>query len=100
MRSPVETKVKTEERVPDPEGNAAVEAPEEEESQVDGSTENKLLFEVSEVEEAPLLQISRLNDWDFPVFDLADSAGEFVLSKVSNFSSLRCFFYYNFQPRR
>ncbi|XP_071114452.1 cGMP-inhibited 3',5'-cyclic phosphodiesterase 3A-like isoform X2 [Haliotis cracherodii] len=83
LRSPVETKTKTEERVPDPEGNEAVEAPEEEKSQVDGSTENKLLFEVSEVEEAPLLQISRLNDWDFPVFDLADSAGEFVLSKVA-----------------
>ncbi|XP_059141069.1 cGMP-inhibited 3',5'-cyclic phosphodiesterase 3A-like [Physella acuta] len=36
-----------------------------------------------EFEKNSLLQIARLNEWDFPIFDAADAEGTFLLSKVA-----------------
>ena len=41
------------------------------------------LFTLEDVENSPLLQISKLSEWDFPIFDLAEQEKTFVLSKVS-----------------
>ncbi|KAK6187714.1 hypothetical protein SNE40_005678 [Patella caerulea] len=52
--------------------------------ETDGSiSDNKLLFDISDVEEHPLLQISKLNEWDYPIFQLSDNLKDFILSKVA-----------------
>ena len=43
----------------------------------------KALFTLEDIESSPLLQISRLSEWDFPIFELAEQEKTFVLSKVS-----------------
>lgn len=46
--------------------------------------EIKLLFDPEEaVENVPMLQISRLNEWDFPIFELAEQEPNLVLTKVA-----------------
>lgn len=37
---------------------------------------------VSQIEDCALLQIHRLQEWDYPIFELADLAGDYILSKV------------------
>ncbi|XP_050391409.2 cGMP-inhibited 3',5'-cyclic phosphodiesterase 3A isoform X3 [Patella vulgata] len=56
----------------------------EDKDETDGSiSDNKLLFDISDVEEHPLLQISKLNEWDYPIFQLSDNLKDFILSKVA-----------------
>ncbi|XP_076444816.1 cGMP-inhibited 3',5'-cyclic phosphodiesterase 3A-like isoform X3 [Babylonia areolata] len=68
---------------------AVVEGEEEEEGQdvldsgVIAGAGPVALFTQEDIERSELLQISRLNDWDFPIFDLADQEKTFVLSKVA-----------------
>ncbi|XP_064617945.1 LOW QUALITY PROTEIN: cGMP-inhibited 3',5'-cyclic phosphodiesterase 3A-like [Liolophura sinensis] len=38
---------------------------------------------VSQIEDCALLQIHRLQEWDYPIFELADLAGDYILSKVA-----------------
>ncbi|CAL1531892.1 unnamed protein product [Lymnaea stagnalis] len=46
--------------------------------------EVRLLFDPEqELETNQMLQTSRLNEWDFPIFDLANAEGTFVLTKVA-----------------
>lgn len=48
------------------------------------SKEASLLFDPEhELEKSALLEISRLNEWDYPIFELADLEGTLVLTKVS-----------------
>ena len=42
----------------------------------------KPLFTLEDIEGNAMLQMSRLNDWDYPIFDLADQEKTFILSKV------------------
>ena len=51
--------------------------------EVVAASHSQPLFTQDDIENSPLLQISRLNDWDFPIFDLAEQEKTFVLSKVS-----------------
>ncbi|KAK3583959.1 hypothetical protein CHS0354_033754 [Potamilus streckersoni] len=41
------------------------------------------LFDVSELDKCELLNIHRLSEWDYPVFELSDICGNFILSKVA-----------------
>ena len=47
------------------------------------SERRTLLFALDDVESCELLDISRLNDWDYPIFKLAEQENLFILSKVS-----------------
>lgn len=48
------------------------------------SKELKLLFDPEkEIEKNPLLNINQLNQWDFPIFKVADSEGTYLLTKVA-----------------
>ncbi|XP_076466592.1 cGMP-inhibited 3',5'-cyclic phosphodiesterase 3A-like isoform X2 [Babylonia areolata] len=40
-------------------------------------------FTAEDVEESPLLQTSLVNEWDFPIFDLAFQERTFILSKMA-----------------
>ena len=42
-----------------------------------------LMIDPEYVEKCELLQIGRLNQWDYPIFELADQEGNTVLSKVT-----------------
>lgn len=53
------------------------------------STTGKALFTLEDIESSSLLQISRLNEWDFPIFELAEQEKTFVLSKVSRCRHMR-----------
>ncbi|KAK3097062.1 hypothetical protein FSP39_006002 [Pinctada imbricata] len=44
---------------------------------------DSLPWDIASVEDCQLLKIHRLNDWDFPIFDLADSCHSDILSKVA-----------------
>nr|KAG5703271.1 hypothetical protein BaRGS_025513 [Batillaria attramentaria] len=58
-------------------------APPPEDSRVPEVDSSKPLFTLEEVEDVALLQINRLNEWDYPIFDLAEQEGAFILSKVA-----------------
>ncbi|KAI8791783.1 cGMP-inhibited 3',5'-cyclic phosphodiesterase 3A-like isoform X2 [Biomphalaria glabrata] len=48
------------------------------------SKELKLLFDPEkEIEKNPLLNINQLNQWDFPIFKVADSEGTYLLTKIA-----------------
>ncbi|BFZ25003.1 hypothetical protein BsWGS_28043 [Bradybaena similaris] len=48
------------------------------------SKEASLLFDPEhELEKSALLEISRLSEWDYPIFELADLEGTLVLTKVA-----------------
>lgn len=44
-------------------------------------------FERADLETWQLLQMSTLNQWDYPIFDLANQAGDTILSRVRNFTN-------------
>lgn len=45
----------------------------------------ELPFDISHYEQNELLQVSQLNVWDYPIFDLASSCENFILSQASIF---------------
>ena len=50
---------------------------------VDSNSGAEILpWDIASIEESQLLTIHRLNDWDFPIFELADSCKNNILSKV------------------
>lgn len=60
-----------------------------------GSKETDLLFDPEkELENSPLLQMNRLNEWDFPIFELAEMEGNFILTKVWGWQVFFCFEFY------
>ncbi|XP_052808456.1 cGMP-inhibited 3',5'-cyclic phosphodiesterase 3A-like isoform X2 [Mya arenaria] len=44
---------------------------------------DKLVVDMSDVDSSKYLQISTLNEWDYPIFDAAKTHGKFILSKVA-----------------
>ena len=43
-----------------------------------------LVFDISDIENCSLLKIEHLNEWDYPIFEVANSNRNFILSKVSD----------------
>lgn len=44
-----------------------------------------LIVEMSDIDTCKYLQISSLNEWDYPIFEAASIHGSFVLSKVRRY---------------
>ena len=47
-----------------------------------------LVFDISDIENCSLLKIEHLNEWDYPIFEVANSNRNFILSKVSDTGNL------------
>ncbi|KAH9500195.1 cGMP-inhibited 3',5'-cyclic phosphodiesterase A [Bulinus truncatus] len=48
------------------------------------SKELKLLFDPEkEIEKNPMLNVNQLNLWDFPIFEVAESEGSYLLTKIA-----------------
>ena len=47
----------------------------------------KIPWEIENIDNCELLHIHRLNEWDYPVFDLANQCSDTILSKVSTSSA-------------
>lgn len=43
----------------------------------------KIPWEIENIDDCELLHIHRLNEWDYPIFDLASQCSDTILSKVS-----------------
>lgn len=43
----------------------------------------KIPWEIENIDDCELLHIHRLNEWDYPIFELANQCSDTILSKVS-----------------
>lgn len=53
-------------------------------------------WDIHTIDQCELLHIDRLNDWDFPIFDLSDNCGNFILSKVGIYQNISLYLSMNF----
>lgn len=53
-------------------------------SVTDKFSDSEVVWDVSEVEDYPLLQTHCLSTWDYPIFELAEKNPNCILSKVSS----------------
>lgn len=65
------------------------------------NSNDKLVVDISDIDTCKYLQISSLNEWDYPIFEAASLHRNFILSKVGNqwkLSSYNLFFFSCLSP--
>ena len=70
------------------ENDESEEKPTEEDTDTLSDSEDTYPIDIEDIQNSELLQTSKINQWDYPIFDLSNSAQNTVLSQVSEWPLL------------